>query len=68
MVIFSDVQYCIRTDLVDGWVRKSPNYAEVIEGWSFVLHLPVGAPEFMGSWGLVLSLVNLWGKRFKLHN
>ena len=48
MVIFSDVQYCIRTDLVDGWVRKSPNYAEVIEGWSVLLHPAAEAPEFIG--------------------
>ena len=30
MVIFSDVQYCIYADVVDGWVGKGPNYAEVI--------------------------------------
>ena len=31
---FADVQYCIYADIVGGWVRKSPKYADLIYGWS----------------------------------
>ena len=33
MANFADVQYCIHADNVGGWVRKSPNYADVIYVW-----------------------------------
>ena len=36
MTTFSDVQYCIDASTVVGWVwvRKSPKYPNVIDGWS----------------------------------
>ena len=33
MANFADVQYCINADIFGGWVRKSPNNADVIYVW-----------------------------------
>ena len=33
-VSFADVQYCVYTDEVGGWVRKVQNHADVIYEWS----------------------------------
>ena len=33
MASFFDIQYCIYSDIVDGWVKKVQNFAKEIYGW-----------------------------------
>ena len=40
MVIFADVQYCIYTDMVGGWVRKVQKYPDIISGWYNLIQKP----------------------------